>query len=134
MTHDDAMKLIAQARATPPAISLAILADALEAVMLERIDILATCSRKIDEQRAIAAAKDQQIAVVETEKSAQIAAKDQQISALEADLATLGTKPEAAALRKAKRIAELQDIFAAAGRELQELKAEPAPTDAGDGK
>ncbi len=54
MTHDDATKLIADARSKSPKVTLAQFADALEAVMLERIDILARCSQKIDAQRKIA--------------------------------------------------------------------------------
>ncbi len=67
--------------------------------------------------------KEQAIAALEEQHAAQLVA-------LEADIATLGTKEEAAEMRKAKAVAALQAEIAAKNAELAKLlPAESEPVD-----
>lgn len=116
MTHDDAQLLIAKARANPPTATLAQLADALEAVMLERIDILATCSRKIADALAAKEQADQEADKIRAERDD-----------LMAQVAAIAPNPKEA---KAAEIERWQKVFHEAGEKLQALRAEPMPSDA----
>lgn len=116
MTHDDAMKMIAAARAKVPTVTLTQFADALEAVMLERLDILATCGRKIDAANA--------------ERNNAKKEWDAERQRMQSDIDALGTTEQAQKIRDAREIDRLQAIFSDAGQKLQALRKSDEPTDA----
>ncbi len=96
---------------------IAAVADLLEPVFGENLASIAAVisANKDDKKEAIAALEEEHAA---------------KVAALEADIATLGSKPEAAEMRKAQAVAALQADIAAKSAELAKLlPAELEPVD-----